>query len=183
MRRHDTWWYKTYHAIRYDIPRFFKTVWLFRKELYGYYEWDHTYPMNMFKRGLILLSDHIEEHGHEIDTPRKKKVEKMRRSIELLELHTSGDYIEQAEKELGYVCNTEYIFGDGEPKKIKEANRKLYDLSTKIEEETWIELFKILQGQDYKDFGNMFDKNKDLEETALLYDEWFDGSGLKGWWN
>ena len=183
LRRHDTWWYKTYHVIRYDIPRFFKTVWLFRKELYGYYEWDSSYPMNMFKRGLILLANHLEEHGNEVDESRLKKVAKMRRAIELLELHISGDFIEMAEKELGYGCNTEHMFGDDEPKEIKEANRKLFDLSHKIEVDTWNELFPLLQGQDVKEFDAINDKNKDFEEQSVLYDIWYDGSGLKGWWN
>ena len=183
LRRHDTWWYKIYQTIRYDIPRFFKTVWLFRKELYGYYEWDSSYPMNMFKRGLIILADSIEEHGHEVDEHRLKKVAKMRRAIALLELHAIGDSIELAEKELGYECNIEHTFEDNEPKEIQEANKKIYDLSTKIEEETWVELFKILQGQDYKEFDTINDKRNDFKEQQLSYEEWFDGSGLKGWWN
>lgn len=183
LRRHDTWWYKIYQTIRYDIPRFFKTIWLFRKELYTYYVWDNSYPMNMFKRGLVLLADNIEEFGYEVDEPRMKKVAKMRRAIELLELHISGDFIQMAEKELGYECNTEHMFEDDEPEEVKEANGKLFDLSRKIEVETWDELFPLLQGQDVKEFDAINDKKKDFEETAISYDEWFDGSGLKSWWD
>ena len=183
LSRHDAWWYKIYQTIRYDIPRFFKTIWLFRKELYTYYVWDSAYPMNMLKRGLVLLADNIEEFGREVDESRLKKVAKMRRAIELLELHISGDFIQMAEKELGYECNTEHMFGDGEPKEIEEANRKLFDLSRKIEVETWDELFKVLKGQDIKEFDAIKNKNKEFEEQEGSYEEWYDGSGLKGWWD
>jgi hypothetical protein len=172
MRRHDTWWYKIYQAIRYDIPRFFKTIWLFRKELYGYYTWDHSYPMNVFKRGLILLSDHLEEFGHEVDGPRTKKVEKMRRAIELLQSHTNDGFIELAEEDLGEKVNIKYLFEDGEPDWIKPHNKAIYERANQIEEDTWYELFQILKGQDVSECP------KDTK-----YDDWFDGSGLKSWWD
>lgn len=190
IRRHDTWWYKIYETLRYDIPRFFKTIWKFRKELYKYYEWDHSYALKMLNRSLVLLADHIEEHGNEIDESRLKKVAQMRRAIEILELHSDGSFIEEAEKELGYECNTEFTFRKNEPEEIKKANKKIFDLSNKIEEETWKELFVILQGQDYKDFDKIAKKIKEVDDPVehfenreTAYREWFDGSGMKGWWD
>ena len=176
-KRHDTWWYKTYETVRYNIPRFFKTTWKYRKELYKYYEWDYSYPMNVFKRGLLMLADHTEEYGNEVDESRLKKVTQMRRAIEIIELHCSDDFIEEAEKELGYNYNTKYIFSNEEPKKITEDNNKIAKVAQRIEKETWDELFKILKGQDIEEY--LLNKNN----KELSYDEWFDGSGLKNWWD
>jgi hypothetical protein len=51
-------------------------------------------------------------------------------------------------------------------------NRKVFDRSKEIQEKEWSELFVILKGQDY----TKFDKNIDWNEQ-------FDGSGLRGWWD
>ena len=177
IRRHNTWWYKIYQAVRYDIPRFFKTTWKFRKELYKYYEWDHSYPMNIFKKGLLMLADHIEEYGNEVDDSRLKKVTQMRRAIEILELHYIDDFIKEAEKELGYNYNTKYVCSDEEPKQITEDNNKIAKVPQRLEQETWDELFKSPKGQDIEEY--LLNKNN----KGLSYDEWVDGSGLKNWWD
>ena len=48
----------------------------------------------------------------------------------------------------------------------------------------WDELFKILKGQDYKEYRKLvkLDKKKEIKNDNL-WDEWFDGSGIKGWWD
>ena len=48
----------------------------------------------------------------------------------------------------------------------------MFDRAREIERQEWDELFTILKGQDY----TKFDKDVD-------WDEQFDGSGIKGWWD
>jgi ribosomal protein S13 len=73
------------------------------------------------------------------------------RAIEILDHIGNDTYIEIAEKELGYQTDTSHLFSD-EPHEIKEANRKIFDLSSSIEEKEWIELFEILRGQDKENY-------------------------------
>ena len=103
------------------------------------------------------------------------------------------NYIEMAESELGELILRDWEFEetgettnnplgedneklyrlvDKDTPEEKEHNRKVFDRAREIEKQEWDELFKILKGQDY----TTFDKDKD-------WDEQFDGSGIKGWWD
>ena len=44
----------------------------------------------------------------------------------------------------------------------------------------WVELWDILKGQTHSHFEVFLDKSKDKEKA---YENWFDGSGLRGWWD
>lgn len=179
MRRHDTWWYRIYQTFRYDIPRFIKTIWLFRKELYTYRVWDHSYPMDLLRRGIELTADHMDEFSSEVRTTRVKKIKAMRRTVELLDHHVNGSFLELAEIELGFEYNTTHSFDDEAPEQpeVKAANRLISDRSDAMEAETWIELMDLLKGQDIAELRNAKTDERDT------YDEWFDGSGLRQWWD
>lgn len=173
LRIHNRWYWKLIDLCWYDIPRFCTNVWQFRKELWNNYEFDSYGALRMLKKNLERTADCLEFHGNEIEEPRNKKVAKMRRAIEILEHHIEDDFIELAEKELGYELVHHWIFDkpdengmvallDDEKAEEKAKNKDIFDLSSKIEKDTWKELFGILEGQDY---------------------DQFDGSGLKGWWD
>jgi len=191
--RHQTWWYKTYELFRYDLPRFFKNVWTFRKALWSHYWFDHHGTLKFLEIGLTNISDTVEKYGNEVDGPRLKKVDAMRRAIELIKNYNEDNYIEMAESELGELILRDWEFEetgettnnplgedneklyrlvDKDTPEEKEHNRKVFDRAREIEKQEWDELFKILKGQDY----TTFDKDKD-------WDEQFDGSGIKGWWD
>lgn len=182
--RHQTWWYKTYELFRYDLPRFFKNVWTFRKALWNHYWFDHHGTLQFLEIGLTNISDTIEKYGNEIDEPRLKKVAAMRRAIELIKNYNQDRYIEMAEKELGEIVHHDWEFEpiegkpgysrlvDKETEEEKIHNRKVFDRALEIENQEWDELFTILKGQD----TSKFDKNKDWYKQ-------FDGSGIKGWWD
>jgi hypothetical protein len=186
---YQSWWYKTFEFFRYDIWRFFGNIWKFRKELYQYQNYDWRYNIMLFRRGLELEVKCI-QNGQEEDVSRDKKVNKMKRAIEIIKYHENDCFLELAEKELGY----EYIFKDFDFKETdkeldpeitksqkyyelidklteeeKDKNSKLSDLSIKMKKDTWNELSKILKGQKY---SKTFDWDKD-----------FDGSGLQTWWD
>jgi hypothetical protein len=133
---------------------------------------------------LINMSDNVEKRGLEIDKTRLKKVQSMRRAIEILKNCREDNYIDMAEKELGDLIFNDWEFEDipdkpGFSKLVDNLtleeethNRKVFDRSKEIQEKEWSELFVILKGQDY----TKFDKNIDWNEQ-------FDGSGLRGWWD
>lgn len=167
LARQNAWWYKTYDFFRYDIGRFFGNVWKFRKELYNHRSFDSAYSLSMLRRSLELISDNIEKYGLEVDESRLKKVEKMKRAIEILKWHEKDSFIELAEKELGYDVNLDYFLTE-EPADVRKSNKVIFDLATKIELVSFEELMEILKGQDYRQLND---------------DNEFDGSGIKTWWD
>ena len=194
--RHQTWGYKTYELFRYDLPRFFKNVWTFRKALWSHYWFDHHGTLKFLEIGLTNTSDTIEKYGNEVDGPRLKKVAAMRRAIELIKNYNESNYIEMAEKELGELVHHDWEFEPVEDKpgysrlidkdtdEEKVHNRKVFDRSSEIEEQEWDELFKILKGQDHKEYCKLYDSQTEEEKKEKeLWNEWFDGSGIKGWWD
>lgn len=191
--RQQTWWYKTYELFRYDLPRFLKNVWKFRKALWNHYWFDHHGTLMFLETGLTHISDTVEKYGNEIDETRLKKVVAMRRAIQLIQNYNQDKYIDMAESELGEIIHHEWEFEetgettdnpfgedneklyrliDKDTPEEKEHNRKVFARAREIEEQEWNELFQILKGQDY----TTFDKDKDWNKQ-------FDGSGIKSWWD
>jgi len=196
MARHQTWWYKAYELFRYDLPRFFKNVWTFRKALWGHYWFDHHGTLKFLEIGLTNISDTVEKYGNEVDGTRLKKVAAMRRAIELIKNYNEDNYIQMAEKELGELVHHDWEFEPVEDKpgysrlvdkdtdEEKIHNRKVFERAHEIEEQEWNELFKILKGQDYKEYRELYDAQTEEEKKEReLWNEWFDGSGIKGWWD
>ena len=190
--RHNTWWYKTYSLFRYDLPRFFKNIWKFRKGLWNHYWFDHHGTLRFLEIGLTDMADRIEKDGMEVDSSRLKKVAKMRRAIELIKNYNEDNYIEMAEKELGELVLHEWEFEDVEGKpgysrlvdndteEEKDHNRKVFERAHEIEENEWNELFTILKGRPSPEFQMFLDKSENKESA---WDNWFDGSGMRGWWD
>jgi hypothetical protein len=182
--RHNTWWYKTYELFRYDLPRFFKNIWRFRKPLWNHYWFDHHSSLTFLEVSLTHISDNVEKHGNEVDGPRLKKVAAMRRVVELIKNYNEDNYIDMAEKELGELILHDWEFEyvpdkpgfsqlvDNDTDEERVHNRKVFDRAREIEKQEWDELFVILKGQDYTKF----------DEDIDWYEQ-FDGSGIKGWWD
>jgi hypothetical protein len=180
--------------IRYDVPNFFKNVWGFRKFLTNYRWWDHTYVLEGLRETLKPMADGLETRGHEVDSSRLKKVAKIRRAIEILDNIVEDRYIDLAENELGEITNVkfEFIPIDGtdtyslktnETEEESIHNRNVYKRSNDIAEKEWNELFEILKGQDYDHSQQVLSVNENCDESDVDWDEWFDGSGIRGWWD
>ena len=182
--RHNTWWYKTYELFRYDLPRFFKNIWRFRKALWNHYWFDHHGTLMFLETGLSHISDNVEKYGNEINESRLKKIDAMRRTVQIIQNYNNDSYIEMAEKELGEIVLREWEFEpvpdrpnlsrlvDNETEEEKAHNKKVYERASEIEEQEWNELFELLKGQDYKNFDKEIDWYKQ-----------FNGSGIKNWWD
>jgi hypothetical protein len=197
LNRYETWWYKTYDTIRYGVPRFFKNVWTFRKEMYEFQDWDYGYNLDLFKRSLELTADYLETKGIEVNESRIKKVAKIRMAVELLGNVRGNSQIERAEKELGKLILSDWEFEesedhpgsmvlkDTETEEENAHNRKVFARANEIEEEEWKLLWEIIKGQDHQAYINKYQKIKEStpEDEMHAYDDWFDGSGMRGWWD
>ena len=190
---HDHPIYKVYELFRYKIPAFFKNVWFFRKEMWRFRSWDYSFNLQLLSRSLEKTVHTIEYYGMEVDSSRMKKVQKIKRAIELMNNLRTDSYIEMAEKELGELKSIDFNFEPTEENpelfqlvdsdvEEREHNRKVFILSDKIESEEWKELFSILKGQDIEEYRKLFDSVSD-DEKRDLWDKWFDGSGMKHWWD
>ena len=200
----DRIYYKLESTIM-DTLNFFKNVWRFRKPLTHHTWWDNQTSLEFLQVSLTHMADNIEKYGIEIDESRLKKVNKMRRATELIQNYIESSYIEIAESELGELMLHDWDFeetGETIDNPMGEKNEKLYKLVDKdtpeerkhnkkvferareIEEQEWDELFKILKGQDYKEYRELYDAQTEKEKKEReLWNEWFDGSGIKGWWD
>jgi hypothetical protein len=187
--------YKVYEVFRYKIPMFFENLWFFRKELWNFRSWDYTFNLNLLGRSLEKTVNTIEYYGHEVDISRMKKVEKMKRVIELLGHLRSDSYIEMAEKELGEIKHIDWDFEEVKDSpdyfqlvesdsEEKEHNRNVYNRADEIEKEEWKEIWRIFEGQDHNEYVKLLESTseEDRRKTDLWY-KWYDGSGAKHWWD
>jgi len=195
LNRHGTWWYKTYEFFRYDIWRFFGNIWRFRKELYDFYPWDYSYNLSLFRRSLELTGDYLENKGIEENTSRIKKVAKIREAIVLLKNIRKDSHIDKAEAELGKLVLNGWDFEpskdhpgsmvmiDNDTEEEKEHNSKVFARANEIQEEEWKLLWKIIQGQDHEEYRKDYEKMKESGNAENAWNDWFDGSGIKSWWD
>jgi len=177
LSRHQTWWYKTYSAIRWDIPHFIKNIWRFRKELYNHNWWDYRFTLNMLERSLIIMEKGISEKGIEVDETREPKVKAIRRVLELLKNNREDNFVDRAEAELGELILSDWLFDenedgsltlkDTETKKDKAHNRRIFKRSVKIEQDEWNELWEIFKGT----------------KNSKKYDSNYDGTDMRAWWD
>jgi hypothetical protein len=183
LNRYEAWYNRLWRAITSDLWEFFRNVWRFRKELWDHRWWDYGFSLSMFRRSLIIMEEGMHD-GIEVIESRAKKIEKMQRAVEILGRLREGSYVEMAEAELGKIIRREWEFKpleedpelfeivDRETPEENEHNRKIFARANEIEEAEWEELWQIMKGQDYK----QFDKEKDWNEQ-------FDGTGIRGWWD
>jgi hypothetical protein len=187
--------YKVYELFRYKIPMFFENLWFFRKSLWEFRSWDYSFNLQMLGRSLEKTVNTIEYHGHEVDDSRMKKVQKMKRVIELLGHLRSDSYIEMAEKEFGKIKDIDWDFEEvkdnpdyfqlieSNPEET-EHNRKVYNRADEIEKEEWKEIWKILEGQDHSEYVKLLESTSEEDKRKTdLWNKWFDGSGAKHWWD
>lgn len=192
---HERWYWKIIDLFRYDLPRFFRNVWDFRNELWNNYSFDSRGGLLMLKRSLERTADVLEFHGMEVEIYRMKKVAKMRRAIELLDLCVNDKFLEVAEKQLGKEVDTRLTFQPCEKSNFIElkrigsednekSNAEIFELARTLEIDSWNELFTILKGQDINEFKKI-EESLSAEERRddAYWDNWYDGSGILGWWD
>ena len=183
----ERWYWKTWDWIRYDFPKGVYNIFYFWRVVWNFRPWDSSYQFSFMQRGLPRLREAM-ANGYEIELSLNKKLEKVDIMIEILNRMEEDNYISYAEKALGRSVDTSYgILGSNdeqEPTEVTEANREIFDLSTKLEEDDWNEFIYLLKGQDMKDYKEIHDKLSEEEKRDHdHYYTWFDGSGIKSWWH
>ena len=121
------------------------------------------------------MSWRLEKYGNEVEIPRMKKLEKMKRLSYLIDICVNDKVIEIAESELGEFTFNPFIFEtqlsedgwvelkDNETPEEKRRNDKIIQRCKVLEKEYWNELISILKGPDYEEFNN----------STKEWDEWF----------
>ena len=189
---HETKLWKVWAFIVRGIPNFFGNIWKFRKELYSHQWWDYRYTLEMLHRSLIIMEKELSVKGIENWPHREKKIIKIRRAIQLLDNRLGDNYVEQAEKELGALHlkpmdwepteNGNYKLIDNDTKEEREHNRRVFKLASTIDDKEWRELWNIFKGQSMLDFKK-YTKTLSKEEQETAWDNWFNGSDMRGWWD
>ena len=190
---YDTKLWKVWDTITRGIPRFITNIYKFRKELYDHAWWDYRYTLEMLHRSLVIMESKMHD-GMEIRETRDKKVVKMQRAIQLLKSKIDDDYTDRAQKVLGEINFRPFEFEemeDGNYKMIdndtvpeKKHMTKVFAYARKLEEAEWKELWKIFEGQDYTDYKKITKKltPKEMQDMSV-WNDWFDGSDMRGWWD
>jgi len=75
------------------------------------------------------------------------------------------------------------VIVDKETDEEREHNRKVFARADEIEEEEWKLIWRIIQGQDRSAYGQFYQKIKGTEGSENAWNDWFDGSGMKHWWD
>ena len=189
---YDTKLWKVWEFFKIGIPTFFSNIWRFRRELYSHQWYDYRYTLEMLRRSLVIMEKELSVKGIEVREHRNKKVEKIRRAIQLLDNRLNDNYIEQAEKELGELIHRDWEFEptddgnyrlkDTETKEESEHNRKIFKLASTIDDREWRELWNIFKGQSILDFKKYI-KTLPKEQQSTAWDIWFNGSDMRGWWD
>ena len=193
---YDTKLWKVWEVVRYSIPRFIRNIILFRKALWNYRWWDHTYMLYFMETGLKDMANKLEEQGREVDISRFKKVDKMLRAAKIIDNIIKDNYIPIAESELGKMVHHEIEFErvEGKPEyyrmidkdtpEEREHRKKVFDRSQEIEEQEWKELWRIFEGQDSNEYKEFLKQHSPEEQGKRdLWNDWFDGTGMRGWWD
>ena len=173
---YDTKLWKVWEFIKRTIPRFFKNIWRFRKELAQHEWWDYRYTLEMLYRSLVIMESKMHD-GMEIRETRDKKVEKMQRAIQLLKHKLDDDYTARIEAELGKLILHDWEFEelengnhrliDNDTPAERKHNRMIFKEAHKLEDKEWIELWNILKGTKY----------------SKTWGDAFDGTDMRGWWD
>jgi hypothetical protein len=195
MLNRERWYWKTWDFLRYDLSRFFRNIWKFRKAIYNY-RWysGHHGILPFIETAVTDISTNVDIRGNEIRETSEKKVAKMKRASEIMRHFIEEDFVDLAEKELGPLFRYDWEFEDVPEKpgfvqiveketiEEKAHNSKVYARAREIEAQMWKELWKIFEGQD----PDSFEPSPDGANHNESYDHWknqFDGSGMRGWWD
>ena len=185
MNRHQTWWYKTYAVFRYKIPMFFENFWFFRKQLWEFRSWDYTFNLRLLGRSLEKTAHTLEHYGQEVEEHRMKRVNKIKRVLHIINSINEGLYIDRAEQQLAELKNLQgWTMEREDTIEEREHNKKIFELARQIEDSEWNELWDILKGQNIQEYKNLMNSLSDEEKKNRdVWNEWNDGSGMKGWWD
>lgn len=156
----------------YDFKWSIKNQIKFRKIVSKFRPWDYNCLLEMFAFQLKQLHDQIELRGMEIDETRLPKLEKMKRTLEILKNLEEDNY----EDRCGYDPKARKInfkkLSDEELKEIGQENQELYEMT-----------FDLNEGYENYDVLKIFMGANELKKKE--WDELFEilKNNLEGWWD
>jgi hypothetical protein len=149
--------------------------------------------LSLLRRSLEIAVVPIEIIGHEVEESRLKKVNQMKRAIELIKNFENDDFIPMAEAELGKIFHNDWEFEetsdgylklkDNDTEEERLHNRKVFDRAYEIEEQQWAELWKIIAGQERSEFRKIVETAEKGEDVYEASSKHFDGTCLRTWWD
>ena len=166
------------YFLLYDMPNFFRNVWLFRKSLTQFHWYNLDSTLMFMKESLDHSIPLYETRGNEVPESRELKIEKMKRLQYLLYCRFEYNYIDLAEEELGKLPPNPFRFeklNDGSDNYVMMSNlteeeqaheTKVYYRANEIEKQHWNEIIEIIKGK-----------------VIIDYERDFDGTGIRNWWN
>jgi hypothetical protein len=166
------------YFLLYDMPNFFRNVWLFRKSLTQFHWYNLDSTLMFMKDALDHSIPLYETKGYEVPESRELKIEKMKRLQYLLYCRFEYNYIDLAEEELGKLPPNPFRFeklNDGSDRYVMMSNlteeeqaheTKVYDRANEIEKQQWDEIIEIIKGK-----------------VIINFKRDFDGTGIRNWWN
>ncbi len=179
---------KIWDFFRWDLPRFFKNIWRFRKELTHFGGWDWHHTLSILKKSLQIQERSMSKNSNEVSETLNLKLYYMRRSIYLIDCILEEKFREMAETKLGTKTifkefkfettegsDSKMLVWEDETDEEREINEKIFYEAAKIEKEVWSELFDILKGDVYP--IDIYTKFNDKS-----YEEFTNGRGLNTWW-
>ena len=180
-----TWFDRTRRFLMRDLPNFLINIYKFRKALWNHHWWDYSGTLDFIQIGVEDIANGVEKKGIEVKVTRLKKVERMRRVVEIIKNIREDRYFDIVVEEMGRGLgglNYEFIPCEDKPgflemvdkdsEEEQEFKDKYFARMRELEESEWKELWDILKGPDY----SKFDRDKDWENL-------YDGSGLSAWWD
>lgn len=188
---------RLFRNLKYDILNskpvtFIGNIWRFRRVLSTHKWWDYSFTLDTLKTSLQIVSDGIEKKGHEVDEFRLKKVAAMRRCIELIDNHRNNNHLDRAEEILGIKFDYSFNRNTEEDRtktdKEKADEKFLFQYAHKMEQDEWNEIWDIIKGQKYSQWEMRKEAFTDAERSDYKfmdaeYLKWYDGSGMRGWWD
>ena len=191
-----TWVYKLYDFFRYKLYNFIKNIWIFRKPLWEFRWWDYSFTLALMRTALKEMGDGLKKYGIEVEESRNKKINKIGRVVELMDKKLNDTYLERAERELGEISEYSFDFEEREDGLYemldkrsdveKEHDSKVFDYARELEKKEWEELWEILKGKPVNEWKRISKKISLKEDNPNLnesYEDWFDGSDMRGWWD
>jgi hypothetical protein len=136
--------------------------------------------------------------GFEIAESKDKKIAKLRRVLFLLKNKIDDNYIDRAESFLGEIKHYDWEFEDAgngcsrlidkkTPEEQEHANN-VYNYANKLEKDEWNEIWEIFKGQNTEEYEKYLEEHKseytqEQIDNGHVWNAFFDGSGLNGWWD
>jgi hypothetical protein len=131
-----------------------KNIWFFRKELSSHTGSDFLDSLSIFKRSLDSIYQKMLAHKGKsfiLD----KKIDKMKRAIDLIDRLQSADYHDLSLKQINLefksspAYNEEITFSRFNDENNIEEIHKAITLSIELEERDWIKLWTLLKNSSY----------------------------------